>query len=283
MRTNNIVLIHGLWVTPLSLEPWAYHCLERGYNVFAPGWPGMDRDIRALRRDPQAYAHIGIRQIVDHYERLVLELDSPPIIIGQCLGGLVVQALLGRGLGLCGIALAPLPVKGVWRTPWSTLRVVAPQLLNPRNNRRSVALTPAQFHYAMMNDRTREESDAVYQRYAVPAADHLLFQAELANFKPFAESEVDVRRAKRAPLLMIAGELDHVSPPSVVKANFRLYRHSTAVTEYRELAGGTHFMIGQEGWREVADQAIDWARGQQLLREREQRRIAREFQARRVA
>ena len=283
MRTNNIVLINGLWLTPLSLEGWAHYYLERGYNIFAPGWPGMERDIRALRRDPQAYARTSLRRIVDHYERLVLELDSPPIIIGHCLGGLVTQALLSRGLGLCGIALAPLPVKGVWRLPWSTLRVIAPQLIDPRNNRRSVALTPAQFHYAMMNDTTREESDRVYHRYAVPAADHLLFQTELANFNPFAESQVNVRRAKRPPLLMVAGELDHVAPPSVVKANFRLYRHSPAITEYREFAHRTHFLIGQRGWGDIADQVIDWARGQQLLRERERRRIAREFKARNVA
>ena len=37
MFTNNIVLIHGLWMTPLSLENWTHHCLERGYNVYAPG------------------------------------------------------------------------------------------------------------------------------------------------------------------------------------------------------------------------------------------------------
>jgi pimeloyl-ACP methyl ester carboxylesterase len=283
MLTNDIVLIHGLWMTPLSLENWTHHCLERGYNIYAPGWPGMERDIRALRRDPQSYAHIGIRQIVDHYERLVRELDSPPIIIGHCIGGLVVQALLGRGLGLCGVALAPAPVKGVWRMPWSTMRVIGPQLINPRNNQRSVALTPAQFHYALMNDTTREESDRVYDRFAVPAADHLLFQTELANFNPFAETEVNLRRNKRPPLLLVAGEHDHVVPPSVVKANFRLYRDSMAVTEYREFAGRTHFMIGQQGWQEVADQVIDWSRGQQLLRAREQRRIAREFQSRHVA
>ena len=45
-----------------------------------------------------------------------------------------------------------------------------------------------------MNDTTREESDRVYDRYAVPAADHLLFQTELANFNPFAETAVNVRR-----------------------------------------------------------------------------------------
>jgi len=50
MASNNIVLIHGLWMTPLSFEYWAHHYSERGYGVFAPSWPGMERDIRALRR-----------------------------------------------------------------------------------------------------------------------------------------------------------------------------------------------------------------------------------------
>src|SRR6185295_8720661 len=195
METNNIVLVHGLWMTPLSWEYWAHHYTERGYCVFAPSWPGMERDIRALRRQPEAYAKIGIRQIVDHYEKLVMELESPPILIGHCFGGLVVQALLDRGLGACGVAIASAPVKGVWTLPYSTMRVVTPQLINPRNNRR-----------------------------AVPGADHVLFQTELANFNPFAESAVNVRRNNRAPLLLVAGAQDHMIPPRIVKANHRLYR-----------------------------------------------------------
>jgi pimeloyl-ACP methyl ester carboxylesterase len=286
MRTNNIVLIHGLWMTPSSFEGWTDHFLERGFNVYAPAWPGMDRDIRALRRDPHSFARSGIRpridihKIVDLYERLVLELDSPPIIIGHCLGGLVAQALVGRGLGSCGIALAPVPPKGVWRMPWATLRVVAPRLL--ARNGTGIALTPRQFHYAFMNASRREESDCAYQRYAVPADTQLLLQAGFANFDPYAQT-VDVRRHKRPPLLLVAGERDRFVTPSVVRANHRLYRKSSAITEYREFAGRTHFLIGQDGWREIADHALEWARGQQLLHERERRRIARELQARRVA
>src|SRR5678816_1102559 len=83
MATNNIVLIHGLWMTPLSFEYWAHHYSERGYSVFAPSWPGMERDIRALRRSPDSYAALGIRQIVDHYERFALQLEEPPILIGH--------------------------------------------------------------------------------------------------------------------------------------------------------------------------------------------------------
>ena len=277
MGTNNIVLVHGLWMTPLSFEYWAHHYGERGYAVFAPSWPGMERDIRALRRAPHAYADLGFKRIVDHFERLVLELDSAPIIIGHCLGGLVVQALLDRGLGACGVAIASAPIKGVWALPWSTMRVVTPQLMHPS---RCAPLTPQQFHYAFMNDSTAEESFLIHQRCAVPGPDHVLFQAGLANFNPFAETAVNTRRNNRAPLLLIAGAQDHLVPPAIVKANVRAYRKSSAMTEYKEFPGRTHFIIGQPGWQEVADFALDWARDQELLVEREQRRIAREAGAR---
>jgi alpha-beta hydrolase superfamily lysophospholipase len=277
MGTNNIVLVHGLWMTPLSFEYWAHHFTERGFSVFAPSWPGMERDIRALRRAPESYADLGFKRIVDHYEKLILDLDGAPIVMGHCLGGLVVQALLDRGLAACGVAIASAPIKGVWKLPYSTLRVVTPQLLHPNA---CVPLTPQQFHYAFMNNTTAEESFRVFQRYAVPGPDHVLFQTELANFNPFAETAVNTRRNNRAPLLMIAGSQDHLIPPSIVKANVRAYRRSAALTEYKEFPDRTHFIVAQPGWQEVANFALDWARDQELLVEREQRRIAREVNAR---
>ena len=282
MGTNNVVLIHGLWMTPLSWEPWANHYTERGYSVYAPSWPGMERDVRALRHAPESYADIGFKQIVDHYEKLVIDLEHAPLLIGHSFGGLVVQALLDRGLGCCGVAIASAPIKGIWTLPYSTMRVVTPQLLTMHNHR-CAALTPAQFHYAFMNTSSREESFLTYQRYAVPAPDRVLLQTELANFNPFAETMVNTRRNNRAPLLLIAGSKDHLIPPRIVKANFHAYRHSTAVTEYKEFPGRTHFVIGQSGWEEVANFALRWARGQEVLVEREQRRIAREVRARQVA
>jgi len=174
------------------------------------------------------------------------------------------------------VAIASAPVKGVWTLPCSTLRVITPQLINPRNNHRAVPLTPAQFHYAFMHTASPEESFRMFQRYAVPGADHVLFQAELANFNPFAETTVNVRRNNRAPLLLVAGAQDHVIPPRIVRANRKLYRHSSAITEYREFADRTHFIIGQSGWQEVANYSLDWARDQELIVEREQKRIARQ-------
>jgi hypothetical protein len=82
---------------------------------------------------------------------------------------------------------------------------------------------------------------------------------------------------------MIAGSRDHLIPPSIVQANVKAYRHSTAVTDYKEFRDRTHFIIGQSGWQEVANYCIDWAIDQQVLVDRERRRIAREVMARQVA
>lgn len=283
MPSNNIVLIHGLWMTPLSFELWAHHYSESGYDVYAPSWPGMERDIRALRRAPETCAELGIGHIVGHYERFVLGLDEPPILIGHGLGGLVVQALLDHGLGTCGVAVASAPIKGIWTLPYTKMWMVTPQLLSPRSHRRWISLSPEQFHRGFMHNTTPLEARSFYERHVVPAPRRALLQLQLANLNPFAETAINVKRNNRAPLLMIAGSQDELAPPAMVRANARAYRDSLATTEYREFKGRSHFLIAQRGWQEIADYAIDWVRDQELLKNREARRIVREMHARQVA
>ncbi len=69
----------------------------------------------------------------------------------------------------------------------------------------------------------------------------------------------------------------------MVQANVRAYRDSIATTDYKEFQGRTHFIIAQSGWQEVANYALDWVRDQELLKQREARRIVRELHARQVA
>lgn len=258
-KPKSIVLINGLWMTALSWENWVKRYSSRGFQVVAKSWPGMDIDIEELRRDPTPIATLGITEIVDYYEKIIRGLDSAPIIIGHSFGGLITQILLDRGLGAAGVAIAPAPVKGILFLPFSTLKVSFPALSNPANVHRAVPLTPEQFHYAFTNTLSEEESLVVYNRYAVPGPDHVLFQAAFANFNPHAATAVDFHNNNRAPLLLISGGKDHVSPASVVEANFKLYRNADAVTEYKEFLERTHYTLGQDGWEEVADYALEWA------------------------
>ena len=111
--SNSIVLIHGLWMTALSWEHWVEHYSDKGFRVVSKIWPGMDIPIEDLRRDPSSIATLGVSEVVDHYQKIVSELDSPPIIVGHSFGGLIAHILLDRSLGMAGVAIAPAPVKGI--------------------------------------------------------------------------------------------------------------------------------------------------------------------------
>jgi pimeloyl-ACP methyl ester carboxylesterase len=258
-RAETIVLIHGLWMTALSWEHWVERYEDRGLNVIARSWPGMDGDIDELRRDPAAIEHLGIEEIVDYYAGIIGELDSPPVIMGHSFGGAFTQILLDRGLGASGVAIDSGPVKGLLALPASTLKTGFPVLKNPANNHRAVPLTPEEFHYAFTNTLSDDESLAVYERYAVPGPGRVLFQGAFANFNPHSPAAVDFKNSSRAPLLFIAGGDDHVAPASLNEANLKHYRHSDAITELKEFPGRSHYTLGQEGWEEVADYALDWA------------------------
>ncbi len=182
--TASIVLIHGLWVTPLSWEKWIKRFSTKGHTAIAPGWPGVEGDIQALRKDPSGLAGLSIKKIVDYYAGVIRGLPSPPIIMGHSFGGLFTQLLLDGGLGRAGVAIDSAPPKGIWFLPPSALRSAFPALDNPLNYGKAKGLTPKQFRYAFGNLLSEEESNKVFEAYAIPGPDRLLFQAALANVNP---------------------------------------------------------------------------------------------------
>ena len=256
MNVSTIVLIHGLWMTALYWEHWIKHYTNKGYFVLAPNWPGMEGDIEQLRRDPSSFATLELSDVVDHYEQIIGELETPPIIIGYGFGGLVTQILLDRGWGAAGVAIASAPVGGIARLPLSILKLAFSVLGNSFRNT-TASLTEEQFHRAFANSLTETESLDAFNRYTVPAPNRVLLQTAFANFSPRSATTVNFRNDTRAPLLLVAGGKDRVVPSSIVKANFDLYRESRAETDYKEFSDQAHFTLLQE--TRVADYVLAWA------------------------
>lgn len=254
-----IVLVHGLWMTPLSWEGWISRYRAAGFAVHAPAWPGFDVGEDELRANPKQVAGLDIKTIIDSYEAKIRELDEPPIIIGHSFGGLFAQLLLDRGLGVAGVALNPAHPRGAKWIPLSTLRSTRPILGNPFSKNGATPLTEKQFHYAMTATLSAEESRALWQRYAVPAANKVLWQGGFANFSPRAAARINFKNPDRAPLLLVACSEDHIVTSSTVRSNFRLQSKSPALTALKEYEGRPHLYTGVAGWEEVADFALDWA------------------------
>jgi pimeloyl-ACP methyl ester carboxylesterase len=139
-----IVLVHGLWLTPLSWEHWIERYERAGHRVLAPAYPGLERSVASLRADPSPIAALTPAATLEHLTGVVRALDRP-IVIGHCFGG-----VLARGLArdsAAAVALHALPAAGVG-TPGT------------------VSLSPAQFRYALANF---EGAEALHERYAIPA------------------------------------------------------------------------------------------------------------------
>ena len=257
---RNLILIHGAWLAANSWDEFSGYFSQLGYNVIAPEWPRKHEGVEAQREDSGPIHGLGVEEIVDHYEAIIRELDSPPVIVGHSFGGLFTELLLDRGLGVAGVALDPAPAKGVLRLPFSTLKAAFPVLGNPGNKKKAVQLTESQFHYAFTNTLSEEDAKPIYERYAVPGIGLPLFQGAAANFNPSAETKVDWHNGTRAPLLIVGNSKDHTVPAAVSKEAYsRHKKHSKAITAWKLYEDRPHLTGGVPGWEAVADESLAWA------------------------
>ncbi len=249
-------MVHGS--AARSWENYVDYFTAAGYAVTAPEWPRKEGDVEELRADTDELAGLGIQEIVDHYAALIEKLDQPPVLIGHSFGGLLVELLLDRGLGVAGVALDPAAPKGVLHVALSSLKSAGPAISKPGNRHGVVTLTADQFNYGFTNTFTPEAAAAAYERYAVPETGRIFFENGFENFTLHSPAEVDYKNSTRAPLLMVAGEHDHTIPPATVKANFKKYKHSDVRTDYLEFAGRAHLHMVEDGWQEITGAIGAW-------------------------
>jgi non-heme chloroperoxidase len=235
MPKNPIVFIHGLWMHSSTWKPWMDFFGRHGYESLNPDWPGDGATVAESRASKKKIADHGIKEVADSYAKVISTLPSKPILIGHSFGGLMVQILLGKGLGATGIAIDPAPIKGVWQLPFSALKASFPVLGNPFNLKKAVSLTHKQFRYAFTNAVPEDESKFLYEHYTVPSPARPLFQVAFATFNSGAQNKVNTTNSTRGPLLITSGDKDHIVPPVLCKATFNKYKGSSAVTELKNI------------------------------------------------
>jgi alpha-beta hydrolase superfamily lysophospholipase len=264
MTRTPVVFIHGLWLHATSWAPWAELFSEAGYDPIAPGWPGDPDTVEAARANPDALADHGIDDVTRHYQAIIDTLPSRPILIGHSFGGMIAEKLLGLDYGAAAIGIDAAQIKGVLPLPLSALHATLPVFKNPANKHKAVSLTAEQFRFSFGNAVSPEESDALYERWTIPAPGKPLFEAAAANFSLHSPAKVNTANEGRGPLLLVMGGRDHTVPEVITKATVKQYRHSSAVTDLEEFADRGHSLTIDSGWREVADVCLAWLAKQGL-------------------
>ena len=258
MTRTPVVFIHGLWLHATSWAPWAELFSEAGYDPIAPGWPGDPDTVEAARANPDAIADHGIDDVTRHFQAIIDTLPARPILIGHSFGGMIAEKLLGLDYGTAAIGIDAAQIKGVLPLPLSALHSTLPVFKNPANKHKAVSLTAEQFRYSFGNAVSPEESDALHERWTIPAPGKPLFEAAAANFSLHSPAKVNTANEGRGPLLLIMGGRDHTVPEAITKATVKQYRHSSAVTDLEEFGDRGHSLTIDSGWREVADVCLAW-------------------------
>jgi non-heme chloroperoxidase len=255
-----VVFVHGLWLLPSSWDRWAQVFEEAGYAALTPGWPDDPETVEQANEHPEVFAHKTVGQVADHFAEVIGELDRKPAVIGHSFGGLLTQILAGRGLSAVSVAIDPAPFRGVLPLPISALKSSGPVLRNPANRGRAVPLSYEQFRYAFANAVSEDEAKELYEAFAVPASGAPVFQAAAANLNPWTEAKVDTDNPDRGPLLIASGEKDHTVPWAVANASFKQQERNPAVTEIKKMENRGHALTIDNGWRDVADTALQFIR-----------------------
>lgn len=260
----DIVFVHGLWISRTAWDSWIDYFTSKGHRAIAPGWPGEHASVDQTRLHASAQAGFGIDEITDHFADVAERFSSSPVVIGHSFGGLVAQKLLGQDKAAAAVAIDPAPIKGVKPLPLAQLRSAFPVLGNPLNKSRAKALSRKQFRYAFGNALTEAESGELWKRWSIPSPGRPLFEAATANFTRHSPAAVDIGNTGRGPLLITAGTADHTVPQVSVRAAYKLYAKSSAVTDFHEFEGRGHSLTIDHGWRDVADVVLDWLARQGL-------------------
>ena len=253
MRPRTVVLIHGMFMSPLCWEGWVQRFEAAGRTVIAPAWPLHDGDpatLRAHHPDPEL-GRLGFDDVVHAMRDAVEALGEVPVLIGHSMGGLVVQILLEQGIGDAGAVIDSAPPEGVLTTAPSSLKANWPMLSPLEDTDEPHLITKEEFAYAFANTLSAEEQEAAWERYVVPES------RRVPRDSVGHAGRVD-GRAPHPPLLFVAGGQDHIIPAALNKHNFHHYPVGDSVTEFIEFPKRDHLTILEHGWEAVADYTLAW-------------------------
>ena len=249
--SNTIVLIHGLFVNNTSWAQWKTYFEAQGYKVYTPANPGHEGIPAQLRTNIHPdLTKTSFEDVVMNIVKLIDTLPEKPIVIGHSLAGLVVQKLIEMDKAVAGVSIDGAPPKNVL-APWATIKMVLP-VVNIFKGSTPYLGTKEWYHRAFFNNYSREESDLLYDKIAVPESRKIAWGTLLDSF-----ANINFKKPHN-PLLFIGGSKDNIFHSTFTKRIAASYKDPNSTVDFKEFEGKSHFIAGEKGWEEVAAYVLNW-------------------------
>ncbi|MCV7331767.1 alpha/beta hydrolase [Mycobacterium cookii] len=222
---KHVVLIHGSFGRGEQLAPARAAFEERGYAVHTPT---LRYHELPRREGAKKVASLSLRDYADDLVAFVKSLDSPPLLVGHSMGGLLAQ-LVAAGARPAGVVAAcPAPVAGTTGGTLTSLRMMLPHVLRPRSWKKP--WRPPTFEQSrrwIANTQTEDSAREIYDGFVCESGRYL-WELLLAVPRLSKATVVDFA-AVTAPVLVIGAECDRIVPTRVVRRTAARYQHGDCV------------------------------------------------------
>lgn len=247
MKKETIVFVHGAWHGKWCWDKYFKPTFEsEGYEVVTFDLPGHDAPgkIKGINK-------YSIGDYVKALEREVEKLDSPPIIIGHSMGGLIVQKFLENNTCKKAVLLASVPPYGVIKTTLRFLKIphAYPALLG--------------FNlYALVNslEKSRDAffSKELSERDLKEYTDQLCSESYLA-FINMLFPRINLNNHLKIPMLVVGAKNDTIFLESEVRDTAKKYS-----AELIMMDNIAHDMMLDKNQETVSKEIISWIEKEQF-------------------
>lgn len=238
-----VVMTHGAFCGGWAFEAFRAPFEARGWTVLAPDLPGHG--------DGRPVAGLSMSDYARSLVRVCEGLPEPPVLLGHSMGGLVTQLAARRVKARALVLLAPSPP---WGVPGSSIEeaitAFGVHLADPFWTGSVPPDRHLMRHHSL--DRTpKARRDAILARLA-PESGRAVREVLNWWLDPFMTTSVGAGPLPM-PSLALAGDRDVVHSPATVRQTAE--RIGAA---FHAMPGMSHWLIGEEGWEEVAALALGW-------------------------
>lgn len=253
---NLIVFITGAFIHHDCWDEWIIYFEREGYRCIAPPLPHKNASAEELRNRPahDLVALNTIASLTDHFAAIVKELPAKPILIGHSLGGIVVQLLLQRGLGIAAVAMHSFPPAGINCLRFLFLKAIWESMALFTSANKTYLMPFNTWRYTVTNGMLYEQQKDLYYRLAVPESKRMIREA----FRCVAK--IDFKQP-HPPLLLTSGNNDKLIPSSLSYFAYKKYAVGDSIADYKEFKDHSHLIFGHPAWKKEADFIRYWLQG----------------------
>ena len=249
--SKNIVMIHGMWGSSWAWDNYKPFFENKGYTCYAPVL--RHHDISPNDTPDPALGTTSLLDYVQDLKEYISSLDDEPVIMGHSMGGLLTQILGTHGHGKALVLLTPASPSGINALKYSVIKSFWSILTKwgfwKKPNR--ISFKAAQ--YAIMHLLSETEQKNCYDKFVFESG-RAAFEIGFWLVDGKGAAKVDESKIS-CPVLVVAGSEDRITPAKVTQKVAKKY---SAVSTYKEFKNQAHWVIGEDGWEEIAVFISEW-------------------------